>query len=625
MRLSIQKNKKDTHLYAFESYRDPKTKLVKTQVAKDFGVISELEKTHPNPIEWAREEIKKLNNERKENKLYLSKQYDFSLPVLEIDSRYSKSRLRNIGWIYLKKLYDALEIDKFLDSLKGRQKYSLNDINLLLTMGRILDPCSKRSTHDKQDFYFGMNEIDLPDIYKFLDVINEHSEELQKHLYENTKKIIDLDTSVLYYDMTNFYFEIEDADPDILDPNDPTKVLEYGFRRYGVSKEHRPNPIVELGLFIDSNGIPISYCLEHGGKNEQTTPIPLERRMMRDYKETKFIYCADGGLNSFLIRGFNSIQGRNYVVTQSLKQINDEELEYIFKDLNWKFVDDDTPASLNQMKNIIQKYKSGEALTEEENKILNKDMIYKDYPMTRKVDVKEIFGLDSSAYKTFDETLYITFSAKCFLYQDHVFSRQLTRAEDYIEKGRIKINKNMNDPKRLILEEHITKNGELATNVEASIDKDKVNEESRFHGFYACATSLTKTNVKEIIKINERRWQIEMKFKIMKSYLDGRPTYMHLKEHIGGHFVICYEALLIYSILENLMNSNKEKFTIEDILKTIKAMNIVEENPSIYSSQYTNSKTLKRLETITNLGLDHQYFKGKDLEKSLNKKITYNK
>ena len=610
MRLSVKKSKNHIFYYALESYREGDQ--VKTRTYEKIGKHEDLLKICDDPYEYAKKRVEEINASLKDNKLTVNKEIDFSLK-LEGNDLLSKKTSLNVGWLYLNKIVQELDLKNYFSSIEGKFKYNLPNISLYTLYSRILKPASKLSDYRNKENYYGSIDYSLQDVYKVLKVIASNSEGMQKHLFNKCKDIVELNTDVLYYDCTNFYIESEEEDVDVL--NEDGDIIQWGLRKYGYSKEHRPNPIVQMGLFTDKNGIPISYAIAPGNTNEQITAIPLEKRMIAEYNHSRFIYCSDGGLGSFENRFYNTLQNRDYVVTQSLKKTPSDEEKCMFKDLNWKFVDNDEPVSLEKIKRICDKLIANEEISDEEKALLDRDMIYKDYPIEREFDPSKIAGLKIKNKIRFEERLYITFSVKYYFYQKKIFTRQLLKATNWVEKG-IEKRKNPNDVSRLIKSISSTKNGEIATNKEVSINKDEVEKECKYHGFYAVATSLD-TNIKELLRINGSRWRIEYQFRIMKSEFDTRPIHVSTPDGIRGHFAICYAALVVYSILEQKMKKIDERFTTSSIIATLRNMEVVKQDESYYQAIYTNSKILEALEGLYKLGLNHKYLREKTLKKAL--------
>ena len=600
MRLSKIKKKNDTFYYVIESLPGGSTKIYEV-----IGKHSELLKITDDPLSYARKRVEEINKSLKEDVMIFNEKIDFSEKIEESNDIASKNTSKNIGWLYLDEIIKKFDLESFFLKHKGKQKYNLYDINKHLVVNQILNPGSKMNAWENIDNYIGMNKYDLHQSYRFLTDLNNCKDELQSYLFKKTKEIIELDTSVLMYDLTNFYFETEEEDIDFLDGDN---ILQYGFRKYGKSKENRPNPIVHMGLFVDKNGIPISFTVEKGNTNEQETVLPIETRIIKEYGESKYIYCSDAGLNSYAIRFFNMMQGRNYVVTHSLKKTEEKEKNLIFKDLNWKYKDNDESVSLEYFKSLCDRLISGDELTEKEKDILKRDVIYKEFPTNHKVELSKIIpGSKSKGKIEFEETIFITFSAKFYLYQKKIFNKQLSRAEEWLEKG-IEKRKNQNDPSRFIKEDNFTKSGELATDKLKTINDSTVEDEIKYHGFYAVATNLN-LSIKEVLDINSNRWLIEYCFRLLKSFFDTRPMYVFTEEHIKGHLTVCYQSLLVFQILSKKLDELGTHYSARAILDTLKNMVISNHSNRYYESNYTNSKVLQSLEKAFQLKLDKKQYK----------------
>ena len=614
MHLSVSKSKNKTFYYVIASFRDGNK--VSSKRLLNIGEHSELlAKGIKDPLAYAKNIVEQMKLDKIDNVLSLTNKYDFSQSL--DDSSISSSDLsKNIGWLYLNNIYDRLGLDNFFKSLSSREHYDANLITKYLTIDRILYPRSKLASFNAKESYLGNFDFKLHDVYRLLTLIDSKNDELQKTLFENTKKIIDLDSSILYYDCTNYYFESENPDDDVLDENGD--IVQWGLRKYGFSKEHRPNPLVQMGLFVDKNGIPISYCIHHGSNNEQNTVIPLEKMMIEKYNQSKFIYCSDAGLGSADNRFFNCLQGRSYVVTQSLKQTKDEDLKLIFTDVNWMIYSNnskdklkDSSVSLEEFKTAWIKNLSGKELNTNEKELVKYDMVYKIYPIKREVPLiflKEM-GIRINKPIEIEESLYVTFSIKYFLYQQDLLSKHIARAEKLI--GSKDISTNGKDIiSRLIKSEYKTEDGVSATKQITSIDDNAIEEESKYNGFYAVASNL-ETSIYEIIRINSSRWKIEQSFRILKTDFDARPAYTSTPENIRGHFAICYMALLIYRILERqlLLQDENNHFTTNQILSTLRNMNVYEEiDNKIYRSIYSGSSVLNALEKLFDNKLNKKYY-----------------
>lgn len=623
MRLSIVKKKTEIYYYILDSYRDKKDKSkVITKRIETIGTYSKLKKEHDDPEAYAKSVVDKRNEERKKEKMHYQENIDFNEKVKNVDDEnsLSVSLLRNVGWKYLKAVYDEYEIDKFFADKKGRIKYNPNDLNMMFSICRILDPKSKKATMEDLYKYYDAPEIGKNAGYAFLQYFAPYKYDYQAYLYKHTSQITNIDESVLYYDCTNYFCECS-QDEDLLD--DEGNILQYGFRRYGVSKEHRPNPLIEMGLFINSEGIPLAYDIFPGNTSEQVTAIPLENQVASFLKKKDFIYCADSGLNSAKIRFFNSLNKRKYVVSQSLKKTKDDDKTFIFNDSNWKFADNDEPVSFVEFKNLAIKFANGDKLTSEEENLLSRDLIYKVVPTTRVVKKGEFSDVNLKSDIEFTDDMFVTFSAKYYLYEKGIFEKQLVRASKLAKnkKGE-NIFSNPTSPKRFIKTVCVNKDGVVVNCDEVNVlDSSKINSEEQVLGLFGTCTNIQNISVSEVLSINKRRWQIEMNFRIMKSYFKTRPFFVSDPDSITTHFSTCFTALLIQNVFEKKLNETIAKegiterlFTTSEIIKMLNNLNYSNHNDLYYEAQYTNSKMLEILEKTFHLGLDKKRTKRTSLQ-----------
>ena len=596
--------------YAVETYTREDGRR-STRTAYSFGTHKALLAAGiKDPEAHVREQIRLLNEQNRRDIATISFKLDMDERLPE-DGTASAETSKNIGYAYISALYDRLGLGAFAKGLATKAKYDADAIFRHCIVCRMLNPGSKKSDYDSREGYYGERDFCLHDIYRFLTLLSKNSDALQAALFRGTKKTVTLDTEVLFYDCTNFYFETEAQDENEYDEDGD--ILQWGFRRYGPSKEHRPNPIVEMGLFTDGNGIPISYCIESGSKSEQTTVIPLEKRMLSDYGTSKFTYCSDAGLGSYENRAFNAIGGRNYIVTQSLKKIEAKELKLIMKDMNWTFLDSGLPASLGALMAAAEKKRKGEEMTDAEKEILSHDIICKTFPTTHRVSVKN-FGANIRGMVTMDETIHVTFSAKYYIYQRNIFERQLEAAIGLARQNKAIQKRGPNDVSRFLEIQASTGEGESAEEIKVVVNEGAVNGEKMFHGFYGVATSLDKTT-EEILGINAKRWRIEQSFRIMKSEFDSRPAYVSTADHIKAHFAICYTALTLYRIMESKLNGNGNSLTAGEIIGTMRNMKVTELAPGYCKSIYTGSRALTALEDTFHLSLDRKGYRVSKLNK----------
>ena len=615
MKLYYDKRLKDPTYYVQEGIRNGKKTT--TRNVKKLGKHSELLMVTDDPVSYCRNVIQKMNEDARSGKREYTLTVDFNQRVTgPDDSRVSRSLSSNIGYFYLQYIYNMLELDGFFRNLqeKSKAKYDFNSVNRFLTFGRILDPHSKYGTYDRLNTYYENPQIEYHHFLRFLDLIAENQEDYLAHLYKKSQNLIKRDMSVVYYDCTNYFFECEQADDDEIDPE--TGEVTKGLRRYGVSKENRPNPIVEMGLLMDKRGIPISMCLDPGNTSEQETATPLEEQVIKTMGNSKFIYCADAGLGSYNIRKFNSMGGRAFIVTQSVKKLSDALQTAVFNDCDYRNLSDDNPVSIEELKTF--KYDKNSELNRARYestayKVLNADKedIFLGYYEMKKCKNGKIRKVKAKG--TLKQIVIVTFSRKMMDYQRKVRQRQIDRAKKLISSGDPeKIKKGPNDVRRFIKNKNKTKSAYI-------LDEEQIRKEEQYDGYYAVATNLVLDPVKDILDISHKRYQIEDCFRIMKTTFKARPVYVYNPNRIRAHFLTCFTALLVYRLLECMLDDQGTHVTVEELIETLKNMNVVNEHDVYYSATYTSSYTLKALEQLTELGLDFQYYKPKDLNKILRK------
>ena len=537
---------------------------------------------------------------------------DFNERIPSTDSPYSNSNSLNIGYLYLKDIYSKLNLSDFFKSVSSDRKitYDCNKICQFLTFARILDPASKYGTYDKLNTYYEKPQIEYQHMIRFLDILDKNSNEYLKHLFNNSENIIKRDTSVMYYDCTNYFFESETPDEETVD--DVTGEIITGLRQFGISKEHRTSPIVEMGLIMDSRGIPISMCIHPGNKSEQLTAVPLEKDVIKMTGTNKFIYCADAGLGSYNIRKFNDMGGRAYIVTQSVKKLGKEIKDIVFNDVNYHLLSNDESITLKEIRTFDK--------TNKNNLNLYNDFAYKIIPAKTAMDtglyeeklLKNGKTKKVKAKGILNQYVIVTFSRKMMEYQKTIRERQIERAKKLLRlKDPEKIKKGPNDIRRFL------KNNSSDT-ADYVLDMDKIREEEKYDGFYAVATNL-EDSAKDILAIAKKRYKIEDCFRIMKTNFDARPVYLRKTERIRAHFLICYTSLLIYRLIECKLDDNSTHVTTSNLIKTLQNMNVINIDDMYYKSNYTGSQALNALEKCFELQLNRKYYKPSDLNKIVNK------
>ena len=616
MKLYYDKRLSDPTYYAQQGIRNGKKTT--TRNVKNFGKHSELLKITDDPIAYVKAEIDKMNAEYRSGRLQIELTCDFNERVKKTDREASQSTAVNTGYFFLQHIMGQLNLKDFFTKITADRKMTFNcyDINRFLTYARILDPRSKYGTWDRLDSYYEKPDFAYQHIMRFMDVLEEHYDDYLTWLYKQSSNVVPRQTSVMYYDCTNFYFETEKADDEYVDP--VTGEILTGLRQFGYSKEHRPNPIVEMGLFMDQRGIPVSMCLHPGNTSEQLTAVPLEREIVKMLEGAQFVYCSDAGLGSYNIRKFNSLGGRAFIVTQSIKKLSDVLKEAIFEGGDYKLLSDDSPVSIAQMKEF-DRFK-------EENLPLYNDFAYKVIPADHAVDL----GLYEEkvckngkvkcvkASGILKQRLIVTFSRKMMEYQRAVRNRQIERARKLlVTNDPEEIKKGPNDVKRFMKRIAQTKSGEKAS-VSFVIDKEKIAEEEKYDGFYAVATNLDD-DAKQVLAISKKRYQIEDCFRIMKTNFSGRPVNHRTPDRIKAHFLICYTALLVYRLLEVKLNDQGTHITTDDLISTLKNMSVVNVHDVHYMALYEGSKALDALTQFTGMVLDRLHYRPKELNQMLKK------
>lgn len=610
MKLYYDKRLKDPTYYIQQGFRNGKKTTTKN--IKRLGKHSELLLITDNPLEYAKNEVKKMNEEYRSGRSEFIVTMDFNERIPSTDSPCSNSTSLNIGYLYLKDIYAKLNLSDFYKSVSSDRKitYDCNKICQFLTYARILDPASKYGTYDKLDTYYEKPQVEYQHMIRFLDILDRNSDKYLKHLFDNSENIVKRDTSVMYYDCTNYFFETEKPDEEIVD--EVTGEIILGLRQFGISKENKTSPIVEMGLIMDSRGIPISMCIHPGNTNEQLTAVPLEKEVIKMTGNKKFIYCADAGLGSYNIRKFNDMGGRAYIVTQSVKKLGQEIKDIVFNNSNYRLLSNDDAITLKEMRTFDKK--------DANNLSLYNDFAYKVIPANTAMDT----GLyEEKVYKngrtkkvkakgTLHQYIIVTFSRKMMEYQRTIRERQLERAKKLLRlKDPEKIKKGPNDIRRFL------KNTSSDT-ANYVLDMDKIHEEEKYDGFYAVATNLDDS-AKDILAVAQNRYKIEDCFRIMKTNFDARPVFLRKPERIRAHFLICYTALLIYRLMECKLDDNLTHVTTSNLIKTLRNMNVVNMDDMYYKSIYSGSQALDALERCFELQLNRKYYRPSDLNKIVKK------
>lgn len=558
MRVTTSKSKNAESFYISKGYVNDKgvsTSVIIRKLGTLKDLLPEHGPTRDDVMVWAKEQARietlKYKREKEEKQIKLTFHADRPLD-------YDKQVFYRGGYLFLQSIYYQLQINKICRKLKQKHKFKY-DINAILSdmiYARILEPRSKRSSYKAASEFLEKPSYKLHDVYRALDVLGAECDLIQAELYKNSHFLGARNDKVLYYDCSNYYFEIEQED---------------GNKKYGKSKEHRPNPIIQMGLFMDGDGIPLAFSTFAGNANEQTSLKPLEKKILGEFGCQKFIYCSDAGLGSESIREYNHMGERAYIVTQSIKKLKKEEKEWALNPQGFKKVSDDTPVDITKLNSN------------------DKGLYYKDEPYTT---------------KKLHQRLIITYSPKYAAYQRTIRDKQVERAQKMLDSGNTKKNrKNPNDPARFIEKTAVTPEGEAA-DIKYSLDENKITEETLYDGLYAVCTDLLDDNVADILKVSEGRWQIEECFRIMKTDFSARPVYLQDENRIQAHFLICFLALTIYRFLEKKMDL---KYTCEELLETLKAINFAEIQEQGYIPLYKREAITDDLHEACGFRTDYQF------------------
>lgn len=542
-----------------------------TRVYENIGNFEKLKLRagDEEPLEWLENYVKELNEKCKEERLPVIIKKD---PSKIIDMNVQSSF--NVGYLFLQDIYYKLKLDEICSKITEQYqfKFDLNDILSKLIYSRILFPASKLKTLELSKRFIEQPNFEYQHIERALLVICEQMDFIQSELYKNSNEYMKRNNKILYYDCTNYYFEIEQ---------------EEGLKQYGKSKENRPNPIAQMGLFMDGNGIPLAFDITPGNTNEQKTLQPLEEKIIKDFEFSEFVVCTDAGLASEANRKFNNKDNRKFVTTQSIKKLKrylkDEALDLT---TGWHLPN-------NKKSYNISKLRTDEKLIEK----------YKD-----KIFYKERWINDNGL----EQRLIVTFSVKYQEYQKNIRNNQINRAKKIIESNPNKLKKpKQNDPKRFIKTVNVTQDGEIAENSIYTINQSIIDEEAKYDGLYAVCTNL-EDDVEDIIKVNRRRWEIEESFRIMKSDFKSRPVYHSKDEMIKAHFITCFLALIIYRYVEKKLD---EKYTAPDIIETLREMNMKLENNNSYIPNYIRTDLTDTLHERFGFRTDFEVIDEKNIKK----------
>lgn len=537
-----------------------------TKVVKALGNAEQIRAMYPDqdPEEWAKEQARRLSEEENDGKRRITTLYNKSV-VIDPDVKI----VNNVGYLFLEKICSRLGLDKIFAPLqkKYKIKYSLSEIMRMLINTRILYPSSKRNSYKQAFRFLEEPTFSEKDMYRSLKIFVDESDFIESQFYKNSLKLAKRNTKILYYDCTNFYFEIQ---------------KEEHIKKYGKSKENRPNPIVQMGLFMDGSGIPLAFTIFPGNENEQGSLRRIEEKIMQDFDLSQFIVCTDAGLSSAANRRFNDIGGRAFITTRSLKKLPKKEKEFLISPVGWKL--------------------SGSSKTYDLRKVNmnnNNNLYYKEMWSVKPQTERE----KKSGQKQLEERLLVTFSPKTMHYQRSIRQRQVERAIRSMENSSRTDYSNPNSPKRFTKQVHSTDEGEVAENEVKYLDVERILEEEKYDGMYLVCTNL-EGSAKQIIEIAQRRWEIEDCFRVMKSELLTRPFFVRLEDSIKAHFLSCFLSLTVIKIIQKGLGD----YSIGEITEALRDMNWAEIQGEGYTPNYQRTNLTDKLHKHFGFRTDYSFF-----------------
>lgn len=575
MKLTISKSKNSATFYVQKSIRKSNGSVSSVTIEK-LGNLDQVRAraNGVDPYQWAQEYVNELNRKEYEEQ----KSVMISRSPVKLMKK-GDAHSFNCGYLFLQRIYYDLGLDKICRSIQEKYsfEYDLNEVLSILTYTRILYPSSKIAANQKARTFLEQPSFQLHDIYRALSVLSAESDLIQSRLYQNSQKILERRDDILYYDCTNYYFEIEQEDE---------------LRRYGKSKQHQPLPIVGMGLFMDADGIPLAFSIYPGNQNEQPTLKPLEQKVLNDYGMSQVVVCTDAGLSSVQNRKFNdrklgNVRIRSFITTQSIKMLPSDLEGYALDATGWHLAGEEGVYDLNSL---------------DDEKDYDKTF-YKEKWITEDISQKS----RRQGNAPLEQRLIVTFSLKYRNYQRKVREDQISRARKIIDSGSSdRKGKNQNDPNRFIAVDAITENGEVCAKKIPYLDETIISEEEKYDGFYAVCTNLENTPVSKIIQINHGRWEIEECFRIMKTEFQARPVYLQREDRIKAHFLTCYLALFIFRILERRLDG---KYTCSDIIRTLRDMKMYRPGEKLgYYPSYTRTDLTDALHEIAGFRTDYEVF-----------------
>ena len=592
MYIRKEKRKNRVYISIVQGYRDENNK-VKHKTIKTYGYLDDLEKSFSDPLTMIKNELVELQKDNI-NELII-KDVDKE-PTSDDFNNFDDEK--NIGYYLIKKIYSELGITDFL---KNKQKklnidYDLNEVLLLLVLCRILYPGSKKDNYENRNKFFEKFDFSLKDIYRSLDFFDEYKEDIQKVIWENTKEKYQRDLSTGFFDCTNYYFEIDCNDEDLID--EEGNILEKGYRKRGPEKNHRPDPIVEMGLLLDNKILPASYKIFPGNDSEKTQLRPIINKTKTTHNIDKIIVVADRGLNTsdnmWFLAGKNDEKCKNndgYVYGQSVRGASKDFKEWVLKQDDYI--------------NDIEYTKDGKEETfrhrvyDEEGNFKNYQKQTLMFKHKSRVVAKEIQitrnGKRNCKVITYQKQM-VYYSQKYADKQRYEREKMVEKAKDLIANPRKYTKATSYGAAYYVNNISFNKDtGEVAKGLSLSLDEEAIKEQEKFDGYYSIVTSELEYSDKKMREVYRELINIENSFKITKTNLETRPVYVWTKQHIEGHFLTCFISLVILRLIENRLNY---KYTIENIINTLRETFAIKIEHDVYQQKAPNEITKALCETF---------------------------
>ena len=564
MILKACKTKNFTFYYVQKSFRTPEGKCSTKNVEK-LGTIEALKVRFgtEDPIGEAKKYVAELTRAEKEAQKSVMIECK-PTAMLKKGEQHSY----NGGYLFLQKIYYELGLDYICRKIekKHRNRFDLNGILSRLLYTRLLYPGSKLSSLEESRRFFEQPQEDIHQVYRALSMLAGEFNEIQEDVYKRSLKLGKRDTGVVYYDLTNYFFEWE---------------AEGGLVQYGHSKEGRPLPIVQMGLFVDREGFPLAMCIEPGNKAESTTLKPMEEILKDRFGLSRIIVCTDAGLSTYENRKNDAVSERSFITVQSVKKMGGTLQDWALSVEGWSVQGSDRTYSLAEVN----------------SEKCHDTLFYKERWGQVRMSTGEIL----------EQRYIVTFSFKYRDYLSYVRQRQIARAQALLDSGRATVSKRKspNDAKRFIKAEYCTEDGELAQVESFSLNQEMIEQEARFDGFYCICTDL-EAPAEEVIRLNGGRWIVENDFRVTKTEMEARPVYLKRDDRIKAHFLTCFLALLIYKYLEKKVNRGGMHFSSREILGTLKEMNFLCINGEGYIPTYIRTDLTNHLHGSVGFRTDTQ-------------------